>query len=86
MIITVQLMVSCSKVQTYLNFKKNMVICVIIYYLIEIKGVLLYRGYDTMVNVKLSCSKHLTVRKINKHGITADVNLLVDVSNMFKPK
>lgn len=56
------------------------------YYLIEIVGVLLYRGKDAMINFKLSCSKHLTVRKINKQGITADVNLLVDVSSIFKHK
>ncbi|VVC44103.1 PKD/REJ-like domain,EGF-like, conserved site,EGF-like domain,PLAT/LH2 domain [Cinara cedri] len=55
-------------------------------------GVLLIRGNRTMTNLKLTSSKYLTVKVINKFGASTQVNLTVDVKkcnshsmkNLFK--
>lgn len=49
---------------------------------ISIKGVLLTRGNGTMSNFKLTSSKYLTVKVINKYGASVHVNLTVDVNNI----
>lgn len=36
-----------------------------------------------MINVKLSCCKHLTVRTVDAYGTSADLNLTVNVCDIF---